>query len=35
MRNEPNTRIEKYRNNNDPVSESPLGVNWGVYDKNA
>lgn len=31
MRNEPNTRIEKYRDNDNPIGESPSGKNWGWF----
>ena len=31
MRNELNVRIEKYRDNDNAVGKSPVGVNWGCF----
>ncbi len=31
MRHEPNLRIDQYRDNNNPVGDSPPGVNWGFF----
>jgi len=32
MRNEPNLRIEGYRNNNNPIGQSKPGKNWGYFE---
>lgn len=31
MRNEPNLRIEQYRDNSHPRYQSPYGKNWGAF----
>lgn len=31
MRHEPNLRIDKYRDNDNPIGPSPPGVNWGWF----
>ena len=31
MRNEPNLRVEAYRDNSDPLWTSPYGANWGRF----
>ena len=31
MRNEPNLRIENYRENDNPIGPSPPGANWGWF----